>query len=112
MKFTFIRTAPGAQEPRSPGDEERESLTSEEFDALGNSNWTICSPLSHFCSENFHKFSLSYWEANSHYPIGLVMRRGGGGFSDSRNKCDRGFGCLGAGTFKLDHLHPLKPLLF
>ena len=40
----------------------------EGFQCLGHSNWTICSPLSPFCSERFASFGLSYWEANSYYP--------------------------------------------
>ena len=34
----------------------------EGIECLGHSNWTICSPLSPFCSEIFSTFSLSYWE--------------------------------------------------
>ena len=48
----------------------------EDFQCLEYSNWTICMPLSHFCSENFPSFSLSYWEANSYYPRGLIMGKG------------------------------------
>ena len=44
----------------------------EGFQCLGHSNWTICSPLSPFCSENFPTFSLSYWGAHSYYPRGLI----------------------------------------
>ena len=35
------------------------------FECLGHSNWTICSMRSPPC--------LSYWEANSYYPRGLIM---------------------------------------
>ena len=45
----------------------------EGFECLGHSNWTICSPLSPFCSEKFPTFSLSYWGANSYYPRGLIL---------------------------------------
>ena len=45
----------------------------EGFQCLGHSKWTNCSPLSQFCSEIFPTFSLSYWEANSYYPRGLIM---------------------------------------
>ena len=38
------------------------------FQCLGHSNWTICSPLSHFCFQIFTTFTLSYWEAISYYP--------------------------------------------
>ena len=48
----------------------------EGFQCLGHSNWTICSPLSHFCFQIFTTFSLSYWEANSYYPRGLIMGKG------------------------------------
>ena len=45
------------------------------FLCLGHSNRAICSPLSPFCSENFLFASLLYWEANSYYPRGLVVRK-------------------------------------
>ena len=45
----------------------------EGIECLGHSNWTICSPLSHFCPEIFSTFSLSYWGANSYYPRGLIL---------------------------------------
>ena len=41
---------------------------------LGHSNWTICSPLSHFCLDEFPTFSLSYWGAHSYYPRGAEQR--------------------------------------
>ena len=40
----------------------------QEFECLGLSNWTICCRLSQFYCQNFTTFSLSCWEANSHYP--------------------------------------------
>ena len=79
----------------------------EGFGCLRHSNWTICSLLSHF-SPNFSTFSLIYWEANSYYPRGQIMRKGNS--SNSRNGLDRGVSVPGA--FKLDHLHPVKPILF
>ena len=45
----------------------------EGFQCLGHSNWTICSPLSHFCSDNFQILSSLYWEAISYYPRGPKM---------------------------------------
>ena len=48
----------------------------EGFQCLGHSNWTICSPSSHFCFHIFPSFSLSYWEANSYYPRGPIMGKG------------------------------------
>ena len=80
----------------------------EGFGCLGHLNWTICSLLSHFCSHNFPTFSLSYWEANSYYPRGLIMRKRKS--PNFRNGLDRGVSVPGA--FKLDHLHPVKPILF
>ena len=80
----------------------------EGFQCLGHSNWTIFIPLNLFCSGNFPSFSLSYWEANSYYPTGPIM--GKGDSSNLKSEWDRGFSALGA--FKLDHLHPFKPLLF
>ena len=44
------------------------------FQCLWHSNWTIYSPLSPFCSRRFSTFSPLYWEANSYYPRGLIMR--------------------------------------
>ena len=77
------------------------------FHCLGHSNWTICIPLSPFCYRKFPTFSLSYWEANSYYPRGPIM--GKGNSSNPKSGWDRGFSV--PGTFKLDHLHPSKPLL-
>ena len=78
------------------------------FQCLGHSNWAICSLLSQFYFPNFTTFSLLYWEANSYYLRGLLMRKG---YSpNSRNGPDRGVSVPGA--FKLDHLLPYKPLLF
>ena len=48
----------------------------EGFHCLGHSNWTICSLLSPFFSENFSTFPLSYWGANSYYPRGPIIRKG------------------------------------
>ena len=79
-----------------------------EFGCLGHSNWTIGSLLSHFCSNNFPTFSLSYWEANSYYPRGLILRKGKS--FNFRNGQDRGVWVPGA--FKLEHWQPVKPLLF
>ena len=80
----------------------------ESFQCLGHSNWTICIPLSPFCSGNFPTFSLSYWEANSYYPRGPIMGRGNS--SNLKSGWDWRFSVPGA--FKLDHLHLFKPLLF
>ena len=74
----------------------------EGFGCLGHSNWTICILLSHFCSPNFPTFSLSYWEANSYYPRGLIL--GKGNSPNFRNGWHRGIWVPGA--FKLDHLQP------
>ena len=80
----------------------------EGFQCVGHSNWTICIPLSPFCSKTFQSFSLSYWEANSYYPRGPIM--GEGISSNLKSEWDRGISVPGA--FKLDHLHPIKHLLF
>ena len=56
----------------------------------------------------FWNFSPSYWEANSYYPRGPIM--GKGNSSNFKIGWDRGFSVPGA--FKLDHLQPIKPLLF
>ena len=78
------------------------------FQCLGHSNWTICSPLSPFCAKRFSTFSLSYWEANSYYPRGLIM--GKGNSPNFKTGWDRGVWVPGA--FKLDHLQPFAPLTF
>ena len=80
----------------------------EGFQCLGHSNWIICSLLSQSCSLNFQTFSLLYWEANSYYPRELIMRKGKS--PNFRIGLDRGVSVPGA--FKLDHLHPVKPILF
>ena len=46
------------------------------YSEVRHSNWTICSPLSQFCSEIFPILSLSYWGAHSYYPRGLIVRNG------------------------------------
>ena len=56
---------------------------------------------------NFPTFSLSYWESNSYYPRRTIM--GKGNSSNHKIAWDRGLSVPGA--FKLDHLHPFKPLL-
>ena len=40
----------------------------QDYECLGHSNRTICSPLSLFCSLIFFTFQLLYWGANSYYP--------------------------------------------
>ena len=74
------------------------------FQCLRHSNWIICSTLSPFCSGNFQKFSLSYWEANSYYPRGLIV--GKGTISNSKTEWDRGVWVPLA--FKLDQLEQLE----
>ena len=56
----------------------------------------------------FKKYSLSYWEANSYYLRGLIVRKGR--FPNSRIGWDRGE--LVPGASKLDNLQPFKPILF
>ena len=80
----------------------------EGFGCLGHSKWTICSPLSPFCSGNFPFVSFSYWGTISYYPRGLILRKGR--FANSKSEGDRGVWVPGA--FKLDNLQPFKPILF
>ena len=75
---------------------------------LGDSNWTICSHLSQFCSAKFQTFPLSYWRAISYYPRGPIM--GKGNSSNLNTEWDRGFTVPRA--FKLDHLQPIQPILW
>ena len=75
---------------------------------LGHSNWTICSLLSQFYFPNFTTFSLLYWEANSYYP--REKKAENGKIEFSQPECDKRFWVPGA--FKLDHLQPVKPILF
>ena len=70
------------------------------FQCLGHSNWTICSPLSSFCSRRFSTFSPSYWEANSYYPRGVIM--GKGNSHNLKIRWDRGVSV--PEKFKLDYL--------
>ena len=76
------------------------------FQCLGHSNWTICIPLSHFCFQIFAYFHPSCLGAISYYPRGPIIRKGNS--SNLKSWWDRGFSVPGA--FKLDHLHPIKPL--
>ena len=80
----------------------------ESLHCLGHSNWTICSPISQFCSPDFLTFSLLYWWAHSYYSRGLIM--GKGNSPNSRNGRCRGFSVQGA--LKLDHLQPVELILF
>ena len=80
----------------------------EGFQCLGYSNWTICSPLSQFCSEIFPILSLSYWGAHSYYPRGLIMEKG----NSPNSQYGWDWGVSVHGVFKLDHLQPFKPILF
>ena len=58
------------------------------------------------CFSVRNKYSLSL--SLSYYPRGLIMRKGNS--PNSRNGLERGVWVPGA--FKLDHLHPVKPILF
>ena len=78
------------------------------FECQGRSIWTICIPISHFYPQDFPAFSSSYWEANSYYPRG--PRMGKVNSSSPKSEWYRGFSVPKA--FKLEHLHPIKPLLF
>ena len=64
------------------------------------------------CQANFifqiYNFFTFIQGANSYYPRGLIM--GKGNSPNSRNGLDRGVWVPGA--FKLDHLQPIKPILF
>ena len=91
----------------------------------GHSNWTICTPLSPFCFGNFQFVSSLYWEANSYYPRGLIVRKGR--FSNSKTEWDRGVIVRKASSpkcrngrdkgirlpwvLKLYHLKVFKPIL-
>ena len=80
----------------------------EGFLCLGHSKWTICTLLSQFCSCKFQIFQLLYWGANSYYPREGQAENGKMDFSQP--ECGTSFSVPGA--FKLDHLHPVKPILF
>ena len=63
-------------------------------------------PVKTIIFSNFYNFFTFILEANSYYPRGLIMRKGNS--PNSRNGLDRGVSVPGA--FKLDHLHPVKPI--
>ena len=75
---------------------------------LGHPNWSICSLLGPFCSYIFQFVWTLYWEANSYYPRGLIVRKGK--LSNHRNGWQRGDWVVG--VFKLEHLQPFRPVLF
>ena len=78
------------------------------FQCQGNSIWPICIPSSLFCYEILPTFPLSYWDANSYYPRGLII-----GKENSLNfKIGWDCGFLVPGPFNLAHLHSFKLLLF
>ena len=60
----------------------------EGLQCLGHSNWAICILLSHFCSDKFSTFALSYWGAHSFYPRGPIIRKETS--PNSRNGWNRG----------------------
>ena len=61
-----------------------------------------------FVLKNFQLFHFHTGEANSYYPRGPIM--GKGNSSNFKTEWHRGFPVPGA--FKLDHLQPIKSLLF
>ena len=79
---------------------------------LGHSNWTICSLLSWFGSKTFHPFSL----ASHNNPILYTAERGRKGQGrqlgeGTLHKWVRHWGPSPC-AFKLDHLQPVKLILF
>ena len=77
----------------------------EGFQCLGHSNWTICSPLSHFWFQIFTTLSLSYWEANSYSPRGLIMDNGDHPTQELNESGN--FECLGHSNWTI--CSPLSP---
>ena len=65
-------------------------------------------PIEPILFSKFYNFFTFIPEANSYYPRGLIMRKGNS--SNSRNGLEREVSVPGA--FKLDHLQPVKPILF
>ena len=65
-------------------------------------------PVKPILFSQFYNFFTFILEANSYYPRGLIMRKGNS--PNSRNGPNRG-DCV-PGAFKLEHLHPVEPLLF
>ena len=80
----------------------------EGFQCLGQSNWSICSLLSQFCSPNFSTFLLSYWRANSYYPRGREAENRER--ESSKHWWDRGASVPWA--FKLVHLQHIELIFF
>ena len=74
------------------------------FQCLGHSNWTICSLLSPFCSENFPTFHSYAPEPISFIPQENEKME----FSQPK----WGTGVWVPGAFKLDHLQPVEPIFF
>ena len=65
-------------------------------------------PLKPILFPKFYNFFTFILGANSYYPTGLIMRKGNS--PNSKNGWCRGVSVPGA--FKLDHLQPVKPILF
>ena len=65
-------------------------------------------PVKAILFSKFYNFSTFILEANSYYPRGLIMRKGNS--PNSKKGWFRGVSVPGA--FKLDHLQPVKPILF
>ena len=75
------------------------------FGCLGHSNWTICRPFI-FCD-----ISICFtFILGGHFLLPQRANTEKRENVNSRTEWDRGF--LVPGTFKLNHLHPFKPILF
>ena len=85
----------------------RKNSAMEGFQCIGHSSWAICILLKPFCSGDLPSFSLSYWEANSYYPTGIIMGKG----NSPNFKIGWYSGFSVPGPFNLAHLHHFKPFL-
>ena len=78
-----------------------------DFSAWGIKTGPFAASWANSCLFNFPTSLPLYWEANSDYPSGLIMRKG----NSPNSQYGGDWGVSVPGAFKLDHLQPFKPIL-
>merc|ERR1711978_173272 len=79
------------------------------FQCLGHSNWIICSPLSHFCSNIFSLFHLHTGRPILITPEGQLSEMGI--LPTSKQNKTGGFQCLGPSNWGTISYYPRRPII-
>ena len=84
------------------------------FLTLGHSNWTICRLLNWFCPQHFHLFAFHTGRSNFLLPQRKEGRKEQGLKMGKRKspKSEWNTGVSDLWAFKMDHLRPVKLILF